>query len=267
VSEYTPGMAEPCLFCDNNSGSREHLWPKWIHERVDFGPLKMDRYKSEQIIIPNPQFTVKSVCGICNNGWMSNLEGLNVPIIGSILNDISITLDRGQQNAVAAWAVKTAMILDSTRPKEAGDRFYLKSDCVRMRESLTMPLRTRVWIGRIESKHLLSLGTDYRYMSADYPEPRMLATITTLVTGHFATQIIAERPYPKFADLETPYSQPKGGNWGDYLIQIWPIQREWITWPPKNSFTNGGPNGIAYLMDRWRIGTPVDPDTFAIKPS
>jgi hypothetical protein len=104
-------------------------------------------------------------------------------------------------------------------------------------------------------------------MGADSTEPRMLATITTLVTGHFVTQIITERPYPKFADLEIPDSQPKGGNWGDYLVQIWPIQHEWITSPPKDSFTNGGPNGIAYLTDRWRIGTPVDPDTFAIKPS
>ena len=48
-------MSEPCLFCKNNSGSRGHLCPKGIHERVDFGPLRMDRYGSQQIIIPDPE--------------------------------------------------------------------------------------------------------------------------------------------------------------------------------------------------------------------
>lgn len=58
-----------------------------------------------------------------------------------------------------------------------------------------------------------------------------------------------------------PETQPKGSNWETYLTQIWPIERDWIAWPPKNSLTNGGPNGIAYLMDRlanWRTGGPFD---------
>ena len=93
-------MPTPCIFCDNNSGSREHLWPKWIHQRHDFGPLKMDRYNQSQIIIPNPEITVKTVCGQCNNGWMSDLEAANIPIIGSMLNDLSITLDQDMQRKV-----------------------------------------------------------------------------------------------------------------------------------------------------------------------
>jgi hypothetical protein len=32
-------MTELCLFCDNDSGSKEHLWPKCIHNRKEFGPL------------------------------------------------------------------------------------------------------------------------------------------------------------------------------------------------------------------------------------
>jgi hypothetical protein len=227
----------------------------------------MDRYQSKQVIIPNPEITVKSVCGICNNGWMSDLESANIPVIGSMLNDLSITLDRDQQKEVAAWCVKTAMMLDSTRPKGAGDRFYLKDGCVKMRESLTIPPKTRVWIGRIESKHLLALGTDYRYVRPDTQEPHSLSTITTLVAGHFVAQVITQRLYPKFADVGIPVTQPKGGNWETYLTQIWPIERDWIAWPPKDSFTNGGLNGIAYLLDRWRIGEQVDPSTLAIKPS
>jgi actin-like ATPase involved in cell morphogenesis len=48
-------MPTQCLFCDNQSGSKEHLWPKWIHERKHFGPLRIQRGSSEKRIIPNPE--------------------------------------------------------------------------------------------------------------------------------------------------------------------------------------------------------------------
>jgi hypothetical protein len=32
-------MTEIFVFCDNDSGSKEHLWPKCIYNRKEFGPL------------------------------------------------------------------------------------------------------------------------------------------------------------------------------------------------------------------------------------
>lgn len=95
-------MPEPCIFCDNNSGSREHLWPKWIHERKDFGPLKIQRGKSKKVVIPHPEVTGKTVCGICNNGWMSDLEAENIPIIGNMLQDVTLPLRRS--SAEDGWS-------------------------------------------------------------------------------------------------------------------------------------------------------------------
>lgn len=48
-------MPELCLFCDNDSGSREHLWPKWIHERKDIGPLRLQVGNSAEKVVPNPE--------------------------------------------------------------------------------------------------------------------------------------------------------------------------------------------------------------------
>jgi hypothetical protein len=90
-----------CLFCPEAANSLEHLWPKWVHERRDFGPLKHKRGTTD-IIIPNPQITVKAVCRPCNNGWMSKLELISIPLIGSMMQNVSIQLDRGQQTTVAA---------------------------------------------------------------------------------------------------------------------------------------------------------------------
>ena len=116
-------MPELCLFCDKNSGSKEHLWPKWIHERKDFGPLNFQLGGSEKKVIPDPEITVKTVCGFCNNGWMSDLEAENIPTIGSMLQDMAIPLDEAQQKSVAAWSVKTAMVSDSMKGRAAQTSF------------------------------------------------------------------------------------------------------------------------------------------------
>jgi hypothetical protein len=120
----------PCLFCYNSAGSREHLWPAWIHARKKFGPIRHKIGARTEVILPNPEQKIGTVCGVCNNGWMSTLENNNIPINGSMFADISIPLDVAQQTAVAAWAVKTAMVVDSVRGRVATNRFYRKEECV-----------------------------------------------------------------------------------------------------------------------------------------
>lgn len=163
----------------------------------------MDRYQTEQVIIRDPQIVVKSVCGQCNNGWMSDLEAKNIPVIGGMLNDLAITLDRSQQESVALWTVKTAIVLDSTRPREAGARFFLRDQCSILRENLAITPHTRTWIGRIASKHLLALGTDYRFL-----KPRVNSSIATFIMGHFVVQSITQKPPSGLEASDMPALQP-----------------------------------------------------------
>lgn len=248
-------MPELCLFCDNNSGSKEHLWPKWIHERKDFGALRIQRGKAEEKIIPNPELMVKTVCGDCNNCWMSDLEADNIPVIGSMMQDIAIPLDEAQQRLVAAWSVKTAMVSDSMKGRAAPNQFYTRGECTNMRLKREIPARTLVWIGRIDGMHLGDFGTDFALF--DPQKERIgMGSVSTIVAGHFVTQVVTvhvEKENTEISDLSC-----KMGNWNDSLIQIWPIQKQVVQWPPKVSFTNGGPQGIAYVMDRWRMGEQVE---------
>lgn len=248
-------MPEPCIFCDNNSGSREHLWPKWIHERKDFGPLKMQRGKSKKVVIPHPEVTVKTVCGICNNGWMSDLEAENIPIIGNMLQDITLPLDEAQQKTVGAWAMKAAMMTDSTKGRLAPNRFYKREECINMRLSREIPARTLIWIGRIKDMHLADIGTDFTVADPDKNRIAM-GSVSTIAAGHFVTQVVTI--HVEKEGVEISALSCKMGDWDESLIQIWPIKKPSVLWPPKVTFTNGGPRGIAYLMDRWRIGEGVD---------
>jgi hypothetical protein len=52
MSETTdkPEALPPCIFCNNESGSEEHIWPAWIHRYKKFGPLKMQEGTGPQVI-------------------------------------------------------------------------------------------------------------------------------------------------------------------------------------------------------------------------
>ncbi len=45
--------------------------------------------------------------------------------------------------------------------------------------------------------------------------------------------------------------------WDNMVVQLYPKVHKKANWPPKVSFTNGGPLGVAFLMDRWRGGEKV----------
>jgi hypothetical protein len=68
---------------------------------------------------------------------MSQLEGRIHPLIGSMMHDLSIRLDRTEQHLIAAWCVKTAMVFEWTNPGPR--RFYSKTE----REHLRLDLSIR----------------------------------------------------------------------------------------------------------------------------
>ena len=245
-------MSEPCLFCDNPSGSREHLWPAWIHARKDFGPLRMRRGDGPEVILPNPQQTVKSVCGACNNGWMSKLEAENIPISGSMFQDLSIPLDEAQQLTVAVWAVKTTMMFESTKGRKAENRFYTKDEGFNLRVTRQIPNLTRVWLARVAGSHLNQTGTDFALLSNSIRIGT--ASVSTIIMGYFVAQVVTIHPGNELATQPEVTLHPKPGDWNNMTVSIWPVELRTVTWPPKVSFTNGGRLGIGRLMDRWRMG-------------
>jgi hypothetical protein len=210
----------------------------------------MEIGSKQQIIKPTPELKVKTVCGICNNGWMSKLEADNIPIIGPMSDGTPTKLDSEAQKLVAAWSVKGAMMSDSMKGRNAPNKFYSRGECANLRQSLTIPPNTLVWIGRVDGKHIANVGTDFTYNDGS---GKHLSTnsVCTIAAGHFVTQVVSVHIDQTGASLNE--IRCKGNDWNDKLIQIWPIQQPVVHWPPKVSITNGGPAGIAYLLDRWRL--------------
>jgi len=59
--------------------------------------------------------TVKAVCGECNNGWMSALEQRASVLLRPMLRGGRRKLDGHAQRTLAAWALKTAMMVEHTQ--------------------------------------------------------------------------------------------------------------------------------------------------------
>ena len=155
-SSYTPAMAT-CLFCPKPADSKEHLWPQWIHERRDFGPLNFNHGNRPTKVIPNPRGTGRAGCETCNNGLMSlKLEVPNIPLVGSMMQDLSVTLNRDQQMTVATWCMKMAFLTDWTRIGGRTTRFYTRQEAQDFATDLTIPARTRIWIGHLTTPHLMT---------------------------------------------------------------------------------------------------------------
>jgi len=253
---YVEPMETNCLFCESPAGSKEHLWAAWIHERKDFGPLKVTIGGSPEEIRNDPEQKIETVCHKCNNEWMSRVENKTKPIIACMFEDLTIPLDRQQQTLLSNWAVKTAMVLDSVKNPESNSRFYGKPECVTFRERRIIPDRIRIWIGRSSLSALGAYGTDVAIITSE-GSPLGVGTATTIVVGHLAVQVMAMRINPELKEKSITDVQPKPGDWDNMLLQIRPIARDSVMWPPKVTFTNSGPRSIATLMDRWRIGKAV----------
>src|SRR5438477_5572571 len=59
---------------------------------------------------------IKVVCGRCNSGWMSRLEKKAGPILRQLFlasPAAPVRLDRGEQDVLARWAAKTAVVISA----------------------------------------------------------------------------------------------------------------------------------------------------------
>ncbi|MHB8652539.1 MAG: hypothetical protein ACYDA9_01540 [Terriglobia bacterium] len=177
---------------------------------------------------------------------MSKLENKIKPLIGSLMHDISISLDTAQQKDVSLWALKTAMVLEGTKSR-ATAHFYQQADCEQLRLSsfIPAPPRTRIWLGRFSGSELLATGTDIWRNLGEVPKA-LHGLTSTIIVGHLAIQVLSVNKAVQIGC--------KMGRWNELLIDVWPLAGS-AMWPPTLTFSNdGGSLSIIRLCDRWKIG-------------
>jgi hypothetical protein len=183
---------------------------------------------------------------------MHDLEQLNIPLIGNLMQDVALSLNGLQQYRLTTWAVKMAMVGDflarSHRPL-----FFGQAEREQLRVATDIPMRTTVWIARyLFPGHIGFWGTNSWSI-----DKSVHAFITTVLVGHLALQVVNVQDSPQLHGMEmtvTPANGPRP--WPQLLTAIWPNKVS-AQWPPQFSFGNDGPYSIAKLVRRYSYGKSV----------
>jgi hypothetical protein len=252
----------PCIFCDHESGSPEHLWPDWMHNLVKFAPINMQEADGPILFGQDPEQTIDTVCGDCNHGWMSQIEQKNVSRLKPMLLNTPITLDPGGMKILTEWAVLRAMVAESIKPRNNNENFYERQERVAFKHSLAIPARTRVWVGALinsnpDEYHIGCHGTDYTIM-IDGGKTRIgTGSVSTIYAGNFVFQTATEHLTPPYVCEQQALITPPPGPADERLMEIYPKRPKPLDWPPE-PFTESGPTGVILgLFGRWHMGEKV----------
>jgi len=250
-----------CIFCDNPAGSPEHLWPDWVHEfirknGIDLLGLRVQIGNQPEVIESDLEKTIDTVCKKCNNTWMGEFEHKNRPRFLKMLQNEPFTLDPGGMKIITEWAVLKSMVLESDKARHGFEPFYTREECIAFREQHEIPARTRVWVGALDEFHIGGHTTGFTINGNGGKTRIGTGAVNTIYMGYFVCQVVTEHFFPDIQTDQIPPINPAPGISDSRLIQIHPPVVRKADWPPP-PFTNGGPNGIAYLMQRWRQGEKV----------
>ena len=132
--------------------------------------------------------------------------------------------------------------------------FYAREECIALREHHQIPARTRVWVGALDE---FPIGGHTSGFTIKKDQARVgIGVVDTIYMGYFVCKVVTEHFLPDVQSEQISAMSPTPGISDSRLIQIHPSVLKKADWPPI-PFTNGGPNGIAFLMQRWRQGERV----------
>jgi hypothetical protein len=246
-----------CIFCGVPANSKEHLFAGWVLQSLG-GMKRMRQTLSDGIPreLTGPM-TIRCLCEHCNNEWLSEIENSAKPIMEPLMHDKGGPLTPADQEIMAIWASKTAMIGEGTKPQNL-DRFFSQQERDSLRTDRQIPEGMIVQLGRYYAPaghHFAS--TDVTWRVGEVVDA-LKGNITTMVVGHLVFQTVMVRAQidSHLSTLQLPIRAT--ANWDALLTDIWPVRHK-VEWPPSQSFTGRArdSNFILRLHDRWKV-TPEE---------
>lgn len=169
------------------------------------------------------------------------------------MHDEPIVLIPTQQKLLARWAVLKAMLIEATNRKRTP--FYGEAERVGLKPpSAVLPAETFVWTGRFSRSGCHAGGTDIWNQINKIPKA-LHGCLTTIIVGHLAIQVLTTHVFAMFA-ASRPSLECNAGAWDVNLLDIWPVFGA-RKWPPPVTFTLKGPNSIATLINKWKVGEDI----------
>lgn len=178
---------------------------------------------------------IKCVCKPCNETWMKAMEDFALLTVGVMLRDTPMSLNIPQQQMLARWAVKHAMVFEFTSRNISP--FYTEHDRLAFRTDGTIPSRAAVWLARaIDVETFYARGGNKLTFTALDKLAYQFSPFT-FAYGHLVVQVAAIRPDEEYDFVAVP-----DGNeavWGGHKVRIWPTGRSTVGWPPTATIPVG----------------------------
>jgi len=240
-----------CIFCSGQNVTKEDAWPpRWlarrfpaselVHVEAERGGVALTKWRTH-----SPNIRIGCACAACNNGWMSRFENAASRIIEPLFKHQSQKIDAGSLPVLAAWAVKTAMVLECLNPDQP--RFYSDFERAQLRLTHTAPQRACVWLAACVEQNTIYAEAEYLYGGKRSPGLRGIAT--TLAFASVAIQVLALRVPAWVRDLTKVTIQLREGPWEEVLVPVWPVPQGDLTWPPHQGLL--GESGLRAFADRF----------------
>jgi hypothetical protein len=106
-----------CLFCGGTPLTKEHNPPQWVRNCfpdcegsglwVLYPDGKQQSRGTHRSVTP---VVLRGICEPCNSGWMSRIEETTRPILEPMIKGVGCTLHRTDQETLAVWLTKTALV-------------------------------------------------------------------------------------------------------------------------------------------------------------
>jgi hypothetical protein len=228
-----------CVFCGGSPLTLEDAWPVWLANLVfppgfvvrksRGAPANMHAFNTTDIYV-----RVRQVCAACNNGWMSDLETGMENLLTPWLRGLPTALGLEEQQRIATWTVKTAMMLQFTR---TGIRPIPPAHFTQLYARKTRPPdHSYVFIG-IEPDTVY-LPRAWLHMGTRPIEQMDLRGLAPKSTLHFAYEatIIVQHLVLTVLGYEGPELQlGRHLTLGRHLFRIWPpVSSRGILLPSRN---------------------------------
>lgn len=176
-----PPAAHACAFCPNRSTSEEHVIGVWVSKlfgeqgAVLAGPLNRDG---------RIRIVTDRVCATCNDTWLSVLENDASAVLRPLILGHNRSLNADEQSVVAAWAFKTALMLDLSSGPFIPLGFFRDFKLRRRPHESSL-----VWLGAYSGARAVLVYEQPLGFGAAPGEPPM-ATVITFSVGRALFQVL-----------------------------------------------------------------------------
>lgn len=242
-----------CIFCGDTGMTAEDAWPLWLLRRFPTPSgvtVSSERRGRDPAQWQQADMTqrIRTVCGACNNGWMSALENEAKPIIERLLDDQVSSITTAEQAILTRWSIKSAMVFEGLRG--TAEWFYEQDDRGEIAAGAISVNRTNVWMAKcVDLPSIHCVSSDM----ADAPHPHSATVrgyVTTMAFGNLALQVVSLKVSGAAAAAPSITTGTRGTAWPDVLLQIGPpgVDRDW----PQPLGLNGE-IGVEELSLRFRL--------------